>query len=158
MTACRGNMLVVRRVDLVSCVVVGCGRISDNGVCPCEVLSGLGLRFFCAGWLLVAEICLFSGAFAWFCARWWGAAESPIMGLSLWSAFGLGFAFFSRGMAACRGNMLVFRRVDFVSRVAVGCGRISESGVCPCGVLSGLGLRFFLRGMAACLGNMLGFR
>jgi hypothetical protein len=92
-----------------------------------------------------------------FCAWWWGAAESPIMGLSLWSAFGLGFAFFSHGMAACRGNMLEFRFVCWVLCVVVGCGRISESGVCPCGVLSGLGLRFFCAGwllvLEICLGS-----
>jgi hypothetical protein len=58
-------------------VVVGCSRISDNGVCPCG------------------------------------------------SAVGRGFVFFSRGMAACRGNMLVFRRVDLVSCVVMGRGELA---------------------------------
>jgi hypothetical protein len=64
----RGSMLVFRCVDLVSRVVVGCGRISDHGVCPCEVLLGGGLVFF------ARDGCL-SLKYASFTVSWLGFAR-----------------------------------------------------------------------------------
>jgi hypothetical protein len=139
-------MLVFRRVDLVLRVVVGCGRISESGVCPCEVLLGGGLVFFRAGWLIVAAICLFSGELAGFCEGWRFAVESPRAGSVPGECFWAGFCVFSRGLAACCGSMFDFRRTDLVSRVVAGCGRISESGVCPCGSAFGRGFVFFRAG------------
>jgi hypothetical protein len=99
--------------------------------------------FFRTGWLIVAEICLFSGELAWFCAWWWGAVESPITGSVPVECCWAWFCGFSRGMVDCRGNMLGFRCVCLVLRVVVGCGKISESGVCPCGSAVGRGFAFF---------------
>jgi hypothetical protein len=116
MAACRGNMLVFRRVGLVLRVVVWCGRISDNGVCPRGVLSGLVSFFFRAGWLLVAERCLGSGEVAWVCAWWWGSVESPIMGSVPGECCRAWFRFFSCGLLAHRENTPPRRRIFTYNR------------------------------------------